>query len=384
MAGSAPPATKDAKQPAMPPQVFRVGVYDTESNDYDQTVTMTTATVNFPNEIVEPNGWNRGFWFLFELVTAGNSANVAYNPDAPFNLVFKITLKDVGNREIFGPLTGYEWLQVMKFGGYHEVGDPRGDITFSAITGTGATGGSVTMVMYLPLELVARDALGDVENKSASSAFKVEIVLAASTDVYSTSPTTLGTCRLRIALDGYTEPDDMDSFGRPLSQAPPAQGTLQYWVSENADMSAGNAVYLIQNGLGYSLRNLIFTLTKSTVRSTGDADWPDPVTLSFGKVQLFSRYKTLWISKFAKDFGLTNTNTDAAGGRELGVFPYYFTKDFGLKPGAELRNAYLATKPGNVLKWSGTVGGTGTHNLKTLVNYVVPPSNDPARVRAGQ
>jgi hypothetical protein len=117
----------------MPPQVFRVGVYDTESNDYDQTVTMTTATVNFPNEIVEPNGWNRGFWFLFELVTAGNSANVAYNPDAPFNLVFKITLKDVGNREIFGPLTGYEWLQVMKFGGYHEVGDPRGDIKWPEV-----------------------------------------------------------------------------------------------------------------------------------------------------------------------------------------------------------------------------------------------------------
>ena len=369
---------------AAPAQPFRVGVYANEQNDYDNTVTMLTSTVNFPNEVVEPNGWLRGMWFLIECVTAGNSANVAFNPDAPMNGIEKITWKDVGNREVFGPMTGYQWAQVMKWGGYFEVGDPRSDLTFRAVTGTGATGGSFTMVLYLPIELVSRDALGDVENKSSSSSWKVEIVLAASTTIYSTSPTTLGTVRLRIALDGYTEPEAQDAMGRPLSEAPPAAGTLQYWTLEDDDMSAGNATYLIQNGLGYSMRNIIFHFTKSGVRSTADPDWPDPHTFSFGKIQLFQRYSTIWQSKMSKAYGLTSTNTDASLGRELGIYPVWFTDDFGLKPGAELRNGYLNTKPGNVLKWAGTIGGSGTHTLNTLVNYVIPPGNDPMRLRAAR
>lgn len=372
------------KAAAAPPQPFRVGAYENEQNDYDETVTMRTATTNFPNEIVEPNGWLRGMWFLFECVTAGNSANVAFNADAPQCAIDKITWKDVGNREVFGPMTGFQWGEVMKWGGYFEIGDPRSDITFQAVTGTGATGGSFTMVLYLPIEVVGRDALGDVENKSSSSSFKVEIVLAASTTIYSTSPTTLGTVQLRISLDGYTEPDGADGFGRPLSQAPPAAGTLQYWTVEDDDMSAGNATYLIQNGLGYSLRNIIFHFTKSGVRSTADPDWPDPLTLSFGKIQLFQRYTKLWQSRMGKVYGLNTTNTDVSMGRTLGVYPVWFTQDFGFKPGAELRNGYLNTKPGNVLKWQGTIGGSGTHTLNTLVNYVIPPGNDPMRLRASR
>lgn len=379
------PDKAGGKPAAAPPQPFIVGAYAAEQNDYDNTVTMTTATVNFPIETVEPNGWLRGIWFLFECVTAGNSANVAYTANGPFSAISKITFKDVGNREVFGPITGYQWLQVMKLGGYFEIGDPRSDITFSAVTGTGGTGGSFTMVMYLPLELVSRDALGDLENKSSSSSFKVETVLAASTDIYSTSPTTLGTVRLRIALDGYTEPEAADGFGRPLSQAPPAAGTMQYWTVEDDSMAAGQATYLIQNGLGYSIRNLIFELVDSNgSRSQGDADWPDPLTLTFGKIQLFQRYKTLWNSKQGKAFGFNTVNTDTSMGRELGVYPVWFDQDFGFKPGAELRNGYLVTKPGNVLKWQGTIGGSGVHTLRTLVNYVIPPANDPARLRAAR
>lgn len=381
---AAPPQEKKAA-PAMPPQVFRVGVYAQETNDYDETVTMTTSTRNFPNYTLTPNNWLRGLWFLFECTTASNSADVAYATDGPFSAVEKVTFKDVGNREVFGPITGYDWLTVMKHGGYFDIGDPRADLSYQAVTGTGSTGGSFTIVMYLPIEVVPRDALGDIENKSSSSTYKVEVVLAASTSVYSTVPTTLGDVRLRICEDGYSEPLAADGAGRPLSQAPPAAGTLQYWASEDADKSAGSATYLIQNGLGYSIRNLIFKLVDSNdSRTQGDSDWPDPLTFNFGKVQLFQRYKKLWISRMGKAYGWNTTSTNVAMGRELGVFPVWFTDDFGFRPGNELRNGYLNTKPGNVLQWSGTIGGSGTHTLYTLVNYVIPPGNDAARLRAAR
>lgn len=373
----------EKQKAAAVPQVFRVGTYASEQNDYDQTVTMATSERNFPSEVVEPNGWLRGMWFIFDCVTAANAATVAFQADGPFSAISKITFKDVGNREVFGPLGGYEWLCIMKYGGYFELGDPRSDITYSATTGAGATGGAFTMVMYLPLEIVSRDALGDLENKSSSSTFKVEVVLAASTAVYSTPPTTLGTVRMRIALDGYTEPDGQDANGLQLSDAPPAAGTMQYWTLEDDARSPGNASYLIQNGLGYSLRNLIFKLVDSNgSRTQGDSDWPDPLTLTFGKIQLFQRYKTIWNSKIGKAYGLTNTTPNASLGRESGVYPVWFTDDFGLRPGNELRNGYLNTKPGNVLKWQGTIGGSGVHTLYTLVNYVIPPANNPALLRS--
>lgn len=379
-----PSAPAKPKAPALPPQVFRVGVYATEDNDYDNTVTMTTGTVPFPNYTLSPNDWLRGLWFLFECKTSGNSANVAYTADAPFSGIDHVTFKDVGNREVFGPITGYDWETIMKHGGYFTVGDARSDPNFSVTSGTGATGGSWTTCMYLPIEIVHRDSLGDIENKSSSSTYKVEVVLAKSTDVYSTSPTTLGTVRLRIVEDGYTEPMGADDRGRPYAQAPPAAGSIQYWSTEDAVLSTGLQGNNQSNGLGYSIRNIIFKLVDSNgSRAQGDLDWPDPVTFTFGKVQLFQRYKSIWISKMAKAYGLTSASTDVSLGRENGVFPVWFTGDFGHQPGNELRNAYLVTKTGNVLRWQGTIGGSGTHTLYITTNYIVPPANDAARLRRG-
>lgn len=373
---------KPNQPPPAPPQVFRTGVYATEDNDYDNTVTMTTGVVAYPNYTLSPNDWLKGLWFLFECTTASNSANVAYQADGPFSAIDHVTFKDVGNREVFGPVTGYDWLTVMKFGGYFEIGDPRSDIVYSATTGSGGTGGSFTMCMYLPIEVVNRDSLGLIANKSSSSTYKVEVSLAASTSVYSTSPTTLGSVRLRIVEDGYTEPMGADDRGRPFAQAPVAVGSMQYWASENQTLASGTAKNMQTNGIGYSIRNIIFKLVDSnSTRSQGDSDWPDPVTITFGKVQLFQRYKKLWLSKMAKSYGLTSASTDVSLGRENGVYPVWFTRDFGFKPGEELRNGYLTTKPGNVLQWSGTIGGSGTHTLYTLTNYIVPPANDPAALR---
>jgi len=382
--------------PPPPPQVFRVGTYATEYNDQDATVTMTTGQVNYPNFTIGSNGWLRGLYFLFECVTSSNAATTVFKADAPFSAIAKIAFLDVGGREIFGPLGGFDWATLMAFGGYHNIGDPRSDLAYSVTAGSGGTGGSFTMVMYLPLEIVGRDALGDIENKSTSSSFRVVVVLDASTNIYTTAPTTLGTVRLRIVEDGYTEPEAADAQGRPLSQAPPAVGTVQYWTSEPASLNAGAAKYNVQNGISYSIRNLIFKLSDNTgSRAQGDADWPDPVTLSYGKIQLFQRYQKIWNSRQGKAFGLTNTTADSGIGalvatspatlsRFNGVYPVWFTGDFDLAPGAELRNGYLVTKSGTALTWAGTINGSGTHTLNVLSNYIVSPGNDPARLRASR
>src|SRR4051794_30642402 len=98
MPGTQAPARPGQQAPPpMPAQPFRVGVFDQESGaDYDQTVTMTTSTVNFPAYSLTPNGWLKGLWFLLECVTAANAATVAFKADGPFSAVKTVTFYDVG------------------------------------------------------------------------------------------------------------------------------------------------------------------------------------------------------------------------------------------------------------------------------------------------
>jgi len=394
-----PGQQKGQAAPVVRRQPFPVGVLKVENPDYDQSLTQTTGTQQFPNHSFEPTGWLRGLWFQFDMTVTGQATNsVSYSGDNPFSVINKFTLKDVGNREVFGPMGGYDWMTVNKFGGYHEVGDPRADLAFSTTVGTGSTAGTFTFMLYVPLELVARDALGAVENKSSSSAWKAELFMDSQANTYNQVPSVQGSLRVRVTEDAYTEPAQADEHGRPLSQTPPAVGTLQYWVTENSGGiggASGTLNYNLDNGIGYSIRNILYKLTRSgTSRANGDADWPDPVTLTYGKVQLFQRYKTTWISKMGRAYGFSVINGTVASGalggtadtalqRENGVFPVWFTDDFGTSVGAELRNGYLNTKTGTVLKWKGTLGGSASADqLNALINYVIPPGNDPGRLRA--
>ena len=67
---------------------------------------------------------------------------------------------DLGQQAIIGPIGGYDWLTLNQAGAYQNLGDPRADLTYTAVAGGGATGGSFTFSLYLPFEIVARDALG--------------------------------------------------------------------------------------------------------------------------------------------------------------------------------------------------------------------------------
>jgi hypothetical protein len=373
-----PTDVQKAPVAAGPPPPFRRGVYEVESTDYDQTKTMTTSTVAFPVYTPRVNDWLTGIYFLIECVTAANAATVAFTADGPWSAIDHVTFYDTGNQPVFGPITGYDWLTIMKYGAYFNIGDPRSDITFSATTGAGSTAGSFTLVMYLPLEFVKRDSLGAVENKSTATSYTVEVVLAKSADVYSTAPTTLGNVRIRTTLDGYTSPQPNDPrSGVPHGDTPPIPGTLQYWRSENISLASGTVSNIQRNGLGFPIRNIIWKLLDSgNTRAQGDADWPDPVTVNFGRITLFQRQKAMWNSRIGKAYRLTTNSTDASLGRELGVFPTWFTDDFAFQPGAELRNGYLITQVGNELQWQGTIGGSGAHTLYTLTNWIAVPGGN--------
>jgi len=377
------PAANAKNAPPPRPYPFPVGVYESGVQDYDSSNTQVATPFQFPLWNVSPTGWLRGLWFDFTMTTAANAATVVFNPDPTaggFSGVQKVILYDLGG-EVVLSLAGYEWLVMNKFGGYFEVGDPRADLTFSQTAGVGGgLGGSFHFLFYLPLEVVARDSLGVVQNESKPG-WKIELWMDSSAQTYSTPPTTLGTLRVRGFVDSYTEPAAAAPNGRPFAQTPPLPGSLQYWKSENQSLPSGNAKYDLTNGVGFPIRNIIYYArdTGNSTRATADPNWPDPATLLLGNINYFTRGKNLWIGKMSRAFALsavagTAPTPDQAQGRENAVFPVWFTQDMSSHPGDELRFKYLDTQVNSLIRLQGTFGGAVT--FFALVNWLATPSKN--------
>lgn len=375
---AAPPSTNgNGKQAVLAPWPFSVGVLAPENlSDYDEKRTMGAGSLKFPDVKVEPDGWLRGIWFDFDIVTAANAVGtVVFVEDGPFSAIDTVLFRDTGGEQVFGPFGGYDWMTTNKFGGYASQGDPRSDLNFS-VTTSGATGGSAHFCLYLPLEVTVADSFGTVENRSENSIYRVEITMAAGAALYTTPPTTLGTMEIRTTQDSFTEPvAAMALSGRPVSTAPPSPGTLQYWKQEDDNLASGSQTWLITNGIGYGYRNILFKCQRSgSTRANGDTDFPDPLEITLGTTRIRNLHKPTWITKQGRAFSLRSATPDTSNGRENGVYPLWFNRDVNQDPGNEARRRYLRTKTGNTLKARGSFGNTDT--IYTTSNYVVPRSND--------
>jgi len=376
-----PPAATGSKGNQAPPPVrpFRAGTFRTLVQDgYQQSATMSAATQTMAQYSPTPNAYIRGLWVQAVMVTSANAATVAFQADAPPIVFQQLVFQDANQKPIVGPLNGYQLLIVNKYGGYQYNDDPRASAVYSVTTGSGGTGGSFTMVLYVPLEVVSRDTLGSLQNKSASSAFQFLLTVNTIANVYSTAPTNPGTLTVAILEDGYVQPKPADATGNQLAQAPPQLGTTQYWTAGTYNALNGSQQVQLTQGLGYPVRNFLavnYDVSNST-RATGDIDFPTATSFIFRGTTFWNVTKTIWKDQMSRQYGFYSTTADSANGLENGVYALWFDGDFGLQDGAELRNAYLPTQQGDQFQLVATFNGNS--NLQWLANYVAPiagPSN---------
>lgn len=370
--------TTGAKTPAAPPALrpFLSGTQDIEVHTYDNSKTMLAATQTMPTFYVNTDGFLGDLWLIIECQTSGNAATVAFAADAPWNILQSLAFNDTTNKPIHGPYSGYTLKNWIKYGGFGFVDDPAQDVAnYSAVTGAGATGGSFTFVLQLPLQFVAREALGALPNTSNQTVYSVDMTLNSSTAIYTTPPTTLGSVRVRIQQDGYRESAGVDIQGNPTQTTPPALGAVQYSRLFSDDISAGAQNFRLSPWEGLT-RYLGFTLRDSTgARAGGETDWPDPLRFHYDNNIPYDRLKRVWTHKVAKYYGYIAA-IETAGGRDNGVYPLPNNRDWGLKPGQEGRYDYMPVSSGTTIRFDGTIGGAGVHKLETLVNYVNPPGGD--------
>jgi hypothetical protein len=298
---------------------------------------------------------------------------------------------------------------VNKYGGYRFVDDPRFSPVYRVDTlgSTTATASSTAFVLRIPIELVSRDALGSLPNKSGTAMFKLRMRLAASGSVYTTPPTTLGTVRTRVQQADWWEPDMTDLKGRKLSPNPPAVQTTQYWSKTDYTVSAGS-VRQRQDRVGYLVRNLIYVArdnSSTTKRLNGEANFFDPFMLRVEGNTLVTRLKKVWQHRLAASgyFGgapagsITATPVSVGDNysgtqavistpsKDNGVYPLSFCSDFAWdKAGSETRRGYLETSSAARIEVQGTIGGAGTspYTLTIMTNDVAPANGDDAALTA--
>lgn len=355
---------------------FVAGTREINKATYDPGArTLNASTQDLPLWQLEPIGFSRSFQIVVECTTAGNSAAVTFHADGPFNVLDSVTFFDTNSQPIIGPMGGHDLYIAIKYGGYNYIDDAKEGPEYSATTGAGATGGSFSFVLHVPLEIGRRDGLGALPNKSASATYDVQIRLAANATVYGVVPTAAGSVRVRTQHHGWMDPNGTDIQGRAVAQNPPGVQTTQYIIKQNQDINAGSFARMLQ-GLDSYVRGIYFELRDSTgSRTQGDADWPDPFNMVYETAQPLNLIRKAWRQLIVERWGYKGT-VETANGRDYGVYPWSYAYDMGTKVGNETRYGYLPVSSATTLQINGTIGGSGSHTLNTFVNQVVPSNGD--------
>lgn len=376
MATATKAATKEnGKQAPVMPRSFICGSRKNDKSDYDSgNVTLTTAEQRLQAYQIAPSGYLRGVYLVVENIAVNTTVTtVAYQENGPWNVLSVIRFLDTNSRPFIGTLTGFDVMILDKYGGYTFQGDPEMSATYSATSGTATTAGTFAFVLYLPLEIVMRNALGSQLNKSGAAQFSLEMFAAGTGTVFSTAPATSSTLRVRSTLMSWLDPEDTDARGNPVQQDPPYLNTTQRWEKQaGIPISAGERTLRFQ-GIDGLVRMLIFIAYRSaSTRANGETDWPDPVSLKYEESFLIqSRIRLLYRFLIAMHYGYGPAANEAAGGRDNGVYPVWeFMQDFERKPGNELTRTWLPMSSASNLEMSGTWGSAVT--LDVLVNKVVP------------
>lgn len=364
---------------------FVVGARDTQRVGYTATKTLGASNVKLDPYKIDTIGYV-GAVYIYVQITGSNAggANVALQEDAPFSVLAGLTVYDTGSKPLGGTMTGHDWFEFIKHGGFTVADDERQNVnsTYTALTtGAGATAGSGTFCLRIPIGLNKRNALGALVNKNAGSTLRIEWDLAPLAAIYSTAPSAGATVTVTAVVDGWLDAASVDTRGNPVHQEPPGGDTTQYISKHSYGVNAG-AFKVRYDSIDGPVRGLthIFRRSAST-RANGEADWPALSTIRYENLDPWNLPSWLWRKRINEWFGY-RAAVETANGRDNGVYPFIFFDDFGLAAGVENGFKYLPVSSQVAMSLEGTWGNAGT--LDVIVNKIYPGANDPLTLTGGR
>jgi len=345
-------------------------------------VTLNTGQQSLPIIQAGVGGYLRKLRLLVTGTSTGNSAAVAFQPDAPFNILQNITFTSPNGDSIISILDGFALYALNKYGAFSTGAvDPVADPSFVATTGTTGAGGSFQFVIDIPLELDARDAFCALQNMAANQQFQLQLSLNSIAQVYSTAPTAAPQVTITAVMEYWSAPAATNTDGNVQATAPIGDGSVSL-IQTQSPALVPNAQQNIQLlNVGNVIRNTVFILRNSSGVRT-ETDWPGVTNFYVNNDLWYRKDKALWRTQMAREYGFkaAPTASPTAGALDNGV---YVLTDFmndgsgggdAVVQGAQNRDLWLVTGPGTAFNVEAQNWGSGASGLQVVQSIVKPSS----------
>lgn len=328
---------------------------------YDETRTVTTTNVVFPEAKVPVGNWLAYVDLIVTISSTGNSATVALQADAPWTLIGELTFIDAGGNTV-DSLTGYNLYLMNLLGGFTFQTDPVASPAYSALTtGAGGTAGSGAFVLRLPVEVINRDAIGAYPNGASNAAVRIGLTAAPLLSTYSTVPNGTVSMNVKMISCGYVLPAVGSPSGRPYAEAPTGAGLFQQWSNITYDVTTGGVRTIPHVRKGQVYRTLII-VARTAAGARSDTAITDLAFL----VDEIATIKGPW--SYLKH-ATWQKHSIAAANLPAGVIQVSYAHDWDGKMGGELRDGWVPTQPGSKVEIQTTASVTAT--LTVITNEIV-------------
>lgn len=375
---SAPP---NNNQPAVARIPFTRAARKKSRSIYQVSGTLSSSVQQLNPIQIPANGFLRKVILQFEIASAGNSATVAFQNDAPFIAISQLQLQAANGDQLYSPIDGFDCYAINKYGCFSNQGyDPITDPSYSKVTGSGGTGGTAFFSLDVPLEFDARDGSGSLPNMAANQSYLLQLWVNTLSAIYSTSPTNAPTFTLTVLAEYWAAPAATNPQGVPQETAPVTNGLVGLIQTETPPITPSTDQPIQLTNVGNTIRWWILTLRDSSGVRT-ESNWPNVVQLSVNNDQWRYQQKAEWRKKMAREYGYTSgiTATPTAGNLDNGVFVFTeFMNDGaqgdGRVSGASNRDLLLVTGSATAVGMEFQNWGSGASALKILTHSLKIPS----------
>lgn len=335
---------------------------------------LTTVQVNLNPIQIPPGGFLKFVDIDLTCTTAGNSANVTFAADGPWNVLSYVDLRNSAGDSIIVPFTGYQLYLINKYGALGidpPFNDPRRSPVFVTTTGSGATGGSFRFILRVPMEVDPRDALASLPNLAANKSYQLQLALGANAAIYGTPPTAAGSVVVEGVMGYWSQPNEQNGGGVNQAVAPLGNGSVSLWRLQTETVAAGEKLTQLLN-VGNVIRMAIFVLrTAAGARSA--ADWAAISQIILNDDVMNYLPSGLWQHYMAQDYGFNTGAAEAAGGLDNGVYVIsdWFNQDGHVYADGP-RDQLLVTYNTTLLQLRSTVFGATASQLEIITNDIKP------------
>lgn len=332
---------------------FRIASLERSETLPSETGTITAAQQSI-DRTIEGTGFLYGIALDLVATTAGNALATAYQEDGPWSSLASVILRDPSGE--IDNLTGYQLFLFNLAQKQYAVRNVEASTElFTAVTGSGATGGSFSFLIRVPAGINRRSLLGILGNQDRSVKYQLRTDIAPSASIYSTAPTNAATFALNKYYENYAVPPMVGPMG-PQQIVPDGFGTLAFGTNTLSESSplGGSTVNHYLRRIGNTIRFIILTFRSNGSRATAQTNAPTRIALKFGDTDVFNesyRYRRyLMFERYGFDW-------------PNGVLVYDAMHDFVPGAGNELGDDWYNTQHVNTAQFQITYpSGFGSSN----------------------